>query len=196
MSTWESVFPAGSGGNLPYPSGVPHNLRRMYISNNASSGDINRDYLIAFTARSNVTINRVWWVRANTTAANVFVGIYSATGTLLTDCAVDANTVAGVHEVTTTNVNLVAGQLYYVALNQSVLVAVSNPVAIGDVADQINYMLSFSSLDVRIHSSVPVHNNTLSSVFKDRTAALMPATQTMTGWTAQALAIYGGFTPI
>jgi len=196
MSTWESIFPAAAGGGtLPYQSLVPHNLRRMSNSVTVSDAFINQDYLIAFTARSDVTINRVWWVRGNTTAADVFVGIYSATGTLLTNCAVDANTVQGVHQVTTSNVNLVAGGLYYFAINESALVAVCAPV-LNSSGEEINQALNFINLNVLIYSTIPNHAAVISSARKDRTAALMPATQTMTGWTAQALAIYGGFTPI
>jgi len=194
MSTWESIFPE-AGGNLPYLSLVPHSLRRINNATNTNSAVINRDYLTAFTARADVTINRVWWLRANTGAANVSLGIYGATGTLLTDCAVDTNAVAGVHQVTTSNVNLVSGQLYYFAINVSSLVAVCAP---GDITadDVINNALNFMNFNVLIYSSVPAHSEIISAAFKSRTTALMPATQTMTGWTAQALNIYGGFTPI
>jgi len=196
MSTWESIFPE-AGGNLPYLPLVPYSVRRMSTATFVNVGVINRDYLTAFVARADVTINRVFWVRGVVTAANVFVGIYSGTGTLLTDCALDSGTVVGLHQVTTTNVTLVAGQLYYFALNQSALVSVSSNVTDASALEIVNYFLTFQSIDLLIYTTLPSHNASVTtSASKSRTTAIMPATQTMTGWDQSGLAVYGGFVPI
>ena len=83
----------------------------------------NVDCIMPFSPRRNVTVDRVAWYRDNTTAANVYVGIYSSAGVLLTDCAVDTDTVVGWKAVNTTDVALVQDEIYWLAWNASVDVA-------------------------------------------------------------------------
>lgn len=129
MKTSE-LFAAGGAG-LPYQSNLPHwwTLPNSLVGTSAGG---NADLLQPFIPRADVTIDHVNWLRANTTAANVYLGIYDKDGTLLTDCAVDSDTTATQHEVSTTAVNLIGGNQYFWCLNQSTSVAASDVVAATD----------------------------------------------------------------
>ena len=104
--------------------GAPYVSNRAYpaTANYGANGNTHAAdtlYLVPFVVRRAVTIDAVWWWRSLSTAANFYVGILEADGTVVTDCAVDSNTVAGLHSVATTPVRLVPTELYYHAVNAS-----------------------------------------------------------------------------
>ena len=112
------------GGGASAPSYRAGNLYLAVLA--AQSGGVSvadRDYIIPFIPRVNMTLDRVGWYRDNTTAANVRVGLYSSAGALLTDCAVDTGTTVGWHLVDSTNVSLSANTFYWLCWNASADVA-------------------------------------------------------------------------
>lgn len=147
MKTSE-LFAAGGGG-VPYASGVPH---WWTIPNGltATAGAAGEDMLQAFVPRADVTIDKVAWLRASASAADVYVGVYDKTGALLSDCAVDSDTTVTTHEVSTTAVNLLQGELYFWCMNQSAGVACFDATAAGDneVLDRMlkNYIPDLSNM--------------------------------------------------
>lgn len=181
MTTLSSLL--GASG-APYASGrfYPLTILNNFVANN---GDANRDYILPFTPRADVTIDAVGWVRRSTAAANIYVGIYDATGSLLTDCAVDSETSTGLHEVSTTAVTLSGSTPYYALLNQSVS-AIANIDAISTTGaayplQLTGYAEGFAKLGGTYPSS-PI--NFGSGVhYKARTAAAPLSSLTMTGWT-------------
>lgn len=190
------LLASGSGG-VPYPSGVPQSLRIPYGYNTSSAASVNRDWCQSFIARSDVTVDKLWWMRPTATAANVFLGLYDSAGNLLSDCAVDASTATGVHEVETTNFDLTQGELYHWMINTSAAVvssyATSNSTSFPE--NQPNFEMFSWQHDPRMWNSQPTSPaNLMGATYKTRTAATMPDPQTMTGWTASAVLIVGGFT--
>lgn len=153
-----------------------------------TSFTLGTDWLVPFTVREQVTIDAVWWHRGNTTAANVYVGIYNSDGALLTDCAVDADTTAGYHTVSTTPVTLVPNRVYYGAVNQSVQVASRGTVS--------------SSTDILVLQNFAPRPAMASSVetawasqmlYKARANAALLSNLVMSGWTGTNLYMLGGF---
>jgi hypothetical protein len=165
--------------------------------NNTSSTvyTANKDFLTPFMVRADVILDEVFWLRANTTAANVYVGIYGATGTLLTDCAVDANTTVGYHAVSTTAITLKAGNIYYLALNQSAAVAGSDAIAQGDPQYTWQLLKAMAVYDIRMSATTPGPDSISGGFEKSRTNAALLSTQTMSGWTLSSALHLGGFVP-
>jgi hypothetical protein len=108
----------GSGGAEKYRAGNLYLAIPTPIE--AASCSTGTDYIVPFIPRANMTLDRVAWYRDAGTAANVYVGLYSSAGVLLTDCAVDTNTTTGWHLVDTTDVALTANEFYWLCLNCSV----------------------------------------------------------------------------
>lgn len=194
MSNWSDFFPAADAAltGVPYASDVPVSISAIDSFGAATVYAAGVDNLIPFTVRADVTIDAVWWHRNNTTAANVYVGIYDAAGNLLTDCAVDANTTAGVHSVATTPVTLTAGNVYYLALNESAQVVTCQDANVAGPSHPLWMALALPVYDWRMPSSL---GNPTGSFRKSRTAAALPSTQTMTGWTTDPARHLGGFVP-
>lgn len=189
----EEIVMAG----INYPSNVPQIVSPLNSVAAVTSCAVNTDYLIPFLCRADVSVDAVWWQRGNTSAGNVYVGLYDADGTLLTDCAVDADTTAGFHSVSTTPVALTAGSLYYLAMNQSVQVVVCDN---GTGADgELTYWLlnGVPAYDIRMTTTTPSGLNIAAASFsKARTNAALPSTQTMNSWTLQDDRFLGGFVPV
>jgi hypothetical protein len=193
MTALSSLIGAFAG--VPYASDVPVYLA---VLNNTGNTDyaINQDHLLPFIPRADVTIDAVWWHRLSATVANVYVGIYDATGNLLTDCAVDADTTVGLHSVATTAVTLDAGQIYYLALNQSAAVVASDTVATADAEFSTQIAMRLPASDSRMSTTTPTSIRMAGGFDKARTAAALPATQTMTGWGYTSEVMLGGFVPV
>lgn len=173
----------------PYVSDALNGFLPILAGSNVTSFTVGTDWLVPFTVRETVTVDGVWWSRGNTTAANVYVGIYDVDGVLLTNCAVDANTTAGYHVVSTAPVILVPHQVYYGAINQSVLVCERNDIwlvtalatTLGEFAQRPAMMAAVSAA----WSDQPL--------YKARANAALLSNLVMTGWTGAALYMTGGF---
>ena len=83
----------------------------------------NRQYLIPMVPTSDFSIDAVCWNRGEATSGGVYIGIYDRASNLITDCAEDTDTTIGVHAVSTTEVDLVAGETYFLTLNASANIA-------------------------------------------------------------------------
>lgn len=187
----------GGAGNIAYPSNVPQIVSPLNNVGAVTACAVNIDYLIPFLCRADVNIDAVWWSRGNTSAGNVYVGLYDADGTLLTDCAVDADTTAGFHSVSTTPVALTAGSLYYLAMNQSVQVVVCDSGIISDAEYTYWLLNGVPAFDIRMTTTTPSGSNIATASFsKARTNAALPSTQTMNSWTLADDRILGGFVPV
>jgi hypothetical protein len=187
---------ASGGGGVDYPTSVPHWLRLPNNLTATLNAPLNYDSLLPFVPRADVTVDTVNWIRASASAANVYVGIYNAAGTLLSDCAVDTDTTTGLHEVSTTAVNLVAGQLYYWCLNESVAVAACDVTAGSDPEYTPHYMSFLGApFDFSILSSMPSSTrDVLGVVRKSRTADALLSSLTMSGFEATDDIPAAGFT--
>lgn len=182
---------------INYPSNVPQIVSPLNGVAAVTACAVNTDYLIPFLCRADVSVDAVWWQRGNTSAGNVYVGLYDADGTLLTDCAVDADTTAGFHSVSTTPVALTAGSLYYLAINQSVQVVVCDSCIITDGEYSYWLLNGVPAYDIRMTTSTPTGINMAAASFsKARTNAALLATQTMNSWTLADDRILGGFVPV
>lgn len=197
-----STLVGGAGGgfdpfqsNKPFWAFAPNNLA-------ATSNRNNYDILLPFTPVADVTIDQVCWYRVDATAANVYVGIYDNDGNLLTDCAVDADTTVGVHEVSTTSVALTGGTTYYLAINHSATCACGD--SAGTYTDIENSpifrgFLEGNQPDTKWYASgtFPANGFRMAIGFeKARTAAALPSTQTTSGWAAQGRIYLMGVTPV
>lgn len=194
MTNFNDFFPAAAGAlaGVPYAPGVPVSISALDSFSNATVYAINVDNLIPFIVRADVAIDAVWWHRNNTTDANVYVGIYDAIGNLLTDCAVDADTTVGVHSVATTPITLTAGEIYYIALNESAQVATCADVQGSAAIYALQMALALPAYDWRMPSALGSPGG---SFRKIRTAAELPAAQTMSGWGPDPARHLGGFVP-
>jgi len=183
MSTWEDIFGGGRSG-FPYQPGVFYPA--IMLNSLAMAITANRDFIIPFQPRSIITVGEIGYKRVATTAGDVYVGIYDFAGNLLTDCAVDANTTAGLHAVSTTPVLLDAGEWYWMAVNASSAVVNGDTIYANDVESQDWYatrnMLGYA-VDVGFDPTATSGTFKLSG-YKSRSNAALPSTQTMTGWTA------------
>jgi hypothetical protein len=194
--TLASALFGGGGGAAPYRAGNLYLANPQAISTGASVADT--DYIIPFIPRVNMTLDRVAWYRDNTTAANVRVGLYSSAGTLLTDCAVDTNTVAGWHLVDTTNVSLQASEFYWLCWNASADCAGTQGARTQDAeANQrppYSDMLDRFGLAVGIGTATNVDQRGVAQI-KARTNAALLSTLTMSGWAETVNPIAMGVIP-
>lgn len=188
MTALSTLFPAAGGSSLTYVS------NRMYFQNIATGLNLtggmaaNRDYLQPFVLMGDVTVDEIGWVRANATAANVYVGIYDSSGNLLTDCAVDADTTAGLHAVSTTAVALTEGTLYFLAVNQSAAVVNADTLADADLQiDTLAGLLLFrTGFDTGSGASLPssfLRQALTGAIYKSRSNAALSDPLTITGFT-------------
>ena len=188
MTALSTLFPAAGGSSLTYVS------NRMYFQNiatalNFTSGmAADRDYLQPFVLMGDATVDEIGWVRAAGTAGNVYVGIYDASGNLLTDCAVDADTTVGLHAVSTTAVALTEGTLYYLAVNQSAAVVNADTLADGDLQiDVLMGLLLFrTGFDTSSGPSMPaslMRQTVTGAMYKSRSNAALSDPLTLTGFT-------------
>lgn len=173
----------------PYVSDALNGFLPILTGTNVTSFTVATDWIVPFTVRETVTVDGVWWRRANTTAANVYVGIYDVDGVLLTDCAVDADTTAGYHVVSTAPVILVPNRVYYGAINQSVLVCVRNDPS--TASDLLTTMGQFAQRPAMMAAvSATWSDQPLS---KARATAALLSNLVMTGWNGASLYMAGGF---
>lgn len=170
----------GGGSEIEYLSGVLYPARGDGIGTTASVA--NTDFIVPWAPRKTVTIDKVAWYRDNVTAGNVYVGIYDSAGTLLTDCAVDANTTAGWHAVNTTNVTLIAGRVYYLCWNASADVAGTLLVSL--LATGSPYEPSRTVTDYGYNIAIGVSPPITGGAFaqKARTNAALLSSLVMSGW--------------
>lgn len=178
-----STLVGGGGGGHPYPSGV--HVGSRFVNAFAANGAINEDYLLPFVPRADVTVDKLWWVRTDATAGNIYMALVDRSGNRLDDCAVDSSTTTGVHEIESTNFDLTAGTWYGIILNQSVDTAAVDPLAAADeeVAAAIAYA-NDHPLDFGLFTSgtFPSFGITAVTAIKSRTNAAVPDPLTMTGW--------------
>lgn len=185
MTALSSILPS-SGGDLPYVSGNTHFVSRC--DNPATSSlSVNRDNMWPFVPRSDVTVSDLAWHRDAATAANVYIGIYSGDGaTLLSDCAVDADATVGMHVVSTTDFDMTKGELYWLCLNQSAQVAASDFFSDADEGTLIDGWRfgAGMGIDFNLYSTFRSYNINSGNghMYKARTTAALPSTQTMSSW--------------
>lgn len=185
MTKLSTLVGAGEGlvyvSNRIFPLGTP--------TTGATTAD--RDYLVPFIPRKTVTVDNIAWERDNTTAANVYVGIYSSAGTLLTDCAVDTDTVAGFHTVATTPVTLFPGSGYFFAYNASADVAFSMTTASAE-----EWARQYG-LAVELGASGKASSTVYAiAYYKARTNAALLSSLVMSGWSDSSLGVNMGFVPV
>jgi hypothetical protein len=180
MTLASAIF--GGGGSTKYRSGNLYPAIGLGIGSGASVA--NADFIMAFSPRRTMTVDRVAWYRDNTTAANVFVGLYSSAGALLTNCAVDTDTVIGWHLVDTTNVALVADEFYWLAWNASADVA--GTWALASSATLTSISPTYEELAMRMGLAVGIGtaDNVMAGVAqqKARTNAALLSNLTMSGF--------------
>lgn len=185
MTALSSLLPASGFGGAPYLAGrfYPMCLPNQFNLTTGAAAD--RDYLLPFTPRADVTVDEVGWVRANTTAGNVYVGIYDSSGNLLTDCAVDSDTTAGLHAVSTTNVALSRGETYYLALNQSAAVANVDVTSTSDAEYTVQQMMGFLNVGFATDQTYGANaaEMTNAASYKSRSNAALSDPLTLTGFT-------------
>jgi hypothetical protein len=175
-----------TGGALPYISDVVYPISGLVTATSGSGA--NEDWITAFVPRRTVTVDGVAWQRDNTSAANVYVGIYSADGTLLTDCAVDADTTSGMHVVSTTQVTLTQDNLYYFAWNAS-----ADCAQMKGNTSQDNQFLLIKEYGVPAGLSSGAGLSGFTSYSKSRTNAALLSSLTMSGFTAEIPQVNMGF---
>lgn len=185
MTATSTLFSEG-GSDLPYISNNVNFVSRCDIHSGATSLSANRDNMWPFQPRSDVTVKELAWHRLNATAANVYVGIYDNSGNLLTDCAVDSDTTAGMHMVTTTNTELTKGAQYWFCLNQSAQVAVSAQAYVDDVGVRPDFwrFQQQMGMDFDLYSTFRSYNinDGNGHMYKTRTTAALIDPQTMSSW--------------
>jgi len=189
MTALSTLFPAAGGGvsvsmksNRWYPI---HQLMQLNLTGGMAA---NRDYLFPFIPRADVTVDEVGWIRANATAANVYVGIYDLSGNLLTDCAVDSGTGTGLRAVSTTAFDLTGGETYLMAANQSAAVINSDLAANTDNLFPNQYLGGIMQFgwDTASGASFPssfVHEQTSGGIYKSRSNAALSDPLTISGCT-------------
>ena len=174
---------------LPYFSNVVYPLNNLV--GNATASTPAEDWLAPFTPHTTVSIDGVAWLRDITTAANVYVGIYNAAGSLLTDCAVDADTVVGTKVIATTPVTLTKGQKYYFAWNASADCASHRTNADASATFSTDY-----GIEPDLAAAATIGGTIAASTVgysKARANAALPSTQTMSGWTVETIQVAMGF---
>lgn len=192
-----STLVGGGGGAKPYPSGRP--IVGAWPNAVAASNQVGIDYLKPFVPRADVTVDKLWWYRAAATSGNAYLGMVDASGNRLDDCAVDAVTTVGLHEVSTTNFDLTAGNLYYLIMNLS-----ANNIAGGDTLGTTDEVLSAQAIfakdeeiDLGIYASgtFPTSFQSAITAQKTRTNAAVPDPLTLTGWSGGARIMLFGAVP-
>lgn len=174
------------GGGHPYPSGVP--IIGPIPDQVGAANSSNTDYLLSFVPRADVTVDKLWWYRASATAGNIYMGVIDASGNRLDDCAVDSNTTIGVHEISTTNFDMVAGNWYGVIINGSAGVIGGEPSP--SRSDTVNAqhavyaMLNPPQLSMFSGGTFPLTSERWSMISRSRTNAAVPDPATMTGYNA------------
>ena len=150
----------------------------------------NKDVIFSFSPRQTLTVDAVAWQRDTTTAANVYVGIYAADGTLLTDCAVDSDTTAGTHAVGTTPITLVKDALYYFCWNASADCGTLRGFASGDSSGSFDHIAQYG-LDGSLASDINILGTLAYS--KSRTNAALLSSLTMSGFSSEIVQPAMGF---
>ena len=179
----------GGGAQTDYVAGALYRYNGAGVGTGAATP--NEDNLVPFSPRKTVTVDKVAWYRDNTTAANVYVGIYSLAGTLLTDCAVDADTTVGWHLVDTTNVTLIAGRVYYACINMSADVAGTQ-----DANDLDGSPGRSHQMGQHVQLGIAASNTAADlSYVKARTNAALLSSLTLSGWAEDVLHPGLGFVP-
>jgi hypothetical protein len=193
MTALSTLFPA-SGGGVPYPSGKYELCSPVPTAFADSPTIANTDYLFPYIPRSDVTVDSLWFQRRNTTAGSVALAMYDKNGNRLDDCAVDTDTTVGFHEISSTNFDLTAGELYYWLLNASAAVIE------GDSHTTSFNMIVQSNLVVPIvdgglfsGGTAPTGAHQVISGKKTRTTAAPIDPLTMTGWSGSDQVFHGGF---
>ena len=180
--TLATALYGGGGSGTKYRAGNLYLAAPGAIGTTASS--INVDTIIPFSPRLNMTLDRVAWYRDNTNAGNVYVGLYSSAGVLLTDCALDNDTTAGWHLVDTTNVALTANEFYWLCWNASADVAgtqtLSTSDAVASLRPTYEALMEQYGLAIGIGGTSTDMRGTAQA--KTRTNAALLATLTMSGW--------------
>lgn len=187
--TLASVLLGASGGTVKYRSGNLYMANPEGFTTTAVTTTADRDYLVPFSPRESCTVDKVAWNRRNTTAANVYVGLYSAAGTLLTNCAVDTDTTVGWHLVDTTNVAIVRRELYWLVYNESASVGAgqyfqTHPVATSGAADQVRsgYMDLVRDFGFPVDLGTASANSAGVAQIKNRTNAALLSSLTLSGF--------------
>ncbi len=186
MTALSTLFPSSGGGALPYISGNTHFVSRC-DNPNSTSLSFNRDNMWPFVPRADVTVSDLAWHRYAATAADVYVGIYSGDGaSLLSDCAVDSATTTGMHIVSCTDFDLTAGELYWCCLNQSAQVAAGDFFGAFDEGTQVDAERFMAGMGINfdLYSTFRSYNMSDGNghMYKARTTAALPASQTMSSW--------------
>ena len=192
-----STLVGGGGGANAWPSNVPH---VFMLPNNmmGTQTQANYDMLCSFVPPADVTIDSVDWFRGTATAGNAYVGVYDASGTLLTDCGVDNDATVGFHQVSTTNTDLAGGALYYWCLNVSATIAGIDSAATTD-PELIARMVTLEAHqpDFSILGTSPTVGNLLSGLIrKSRSNAALLSNLTMSGWDVWGRYTTAGVTPV
>lgn len=182
----------GGGGGAPFRSG---NFYPTCQLNDADGATItaDRDYLSPLWVRKPVTISHVAFGRVGTTAGNVYVGIYNSAGTLLTDCAVDADTSVGLHTVSTTAVTLLPTQQYWFCANASAAVVHGDLVGNADVQASLSLQETGFAIGMGASGYYTSSTSIKYGLYKARTNAALLSSLTMTGWTDDNFITHGGF---
>lgn len=155
---------------------------------NSTALSTGKDYLVPFSPRANMTLDRVAWLRENSgTGSNVYVGLYSGAGVLLTDCAVDTNTSQGWHLVNTTNVALTANTFYWLCYNQSADVAYAQSSGTADTVASVRPAYEHLVREFGIATALGITSgggDALHGVFasKSRSNAALLSTLVLSGW--------------
>lgn len=189
---YEDYFPAPAGGGLT----LPYWTGRVYpavVGPGGSTVTADNDYIVPFTPRADVTVDKVAWYRTSGAAASVYVGIYSIDGTLLTDCANDFTNNIGWHGVETTNVDLLQGSLYWLALNASAGVAATAGASTGVYGSPGQAYTSVYGFAVNVGSAT---NTAGAAQLKPRTAGTLLSSLTMSGWGSSPNAALMGIIPV
>lgn len=184
MTALSSLIGGTDGGGHPYPSGVP--IIGLIPDSISGANIADTDYLLPFVPRADLTVGKLWWYRANATAADIYIGVIDASGNRLDDCAVDNNTTIGLHEINTTNFDMTAGNWYGVVINASAAVIGGelNP-SRGDVVTAqhaIYAMLNPVQLSMFSGGTFPTTPDRWPIITKGRTNSAIPDPVTMTGY--------------
>ena len=195
------LFPLGGGAAINYASGRYYQQHPIQRADTATTlVGANDICVVPFIPFNDVTVSEVGYWREGTTAADVYVGIYDASGTLLTDCAVDTDTTQGLHAVSTTNVDLTGGNKYYIAINQSAQVLQGTTPGSANVPDSEEYffhLFPFIGYDMD-SGGTPAGSDFLrigtGVLEKSRTAATLDSSISFTdgSWTAREVFIGAG----
>lgn len=183
MTALSTLFPSASGGT-PYPSGVQ--IVGPIPDTVTAANLADTDYLLPFVPRADVTIDKLWWYRFDATAANIYMGMIDSSGNRLDDCAVDSDTTAGLHEISSTNFDLTAGNWYGIIINASagVIGGEGSAARTDNIMSQQAAYIATNPLPLSIYSggTFPVLAERFIQATKSRTNAAVPDPVTMSGF--------------